>query len=172
LTNRCGSRCHPLAAVRGPGLANGRAQVPSKGGAVEWVFWQTGLAHLLPRLLAGRTGGPVFLADRRPAGAVADLDLDPTRWPPALRMVGCLTGFNRPGHGLGIDGIGPVPLAAGLRSGRFISSTSWPWAARNRTGPAPYTPVPATPRLYFTQGPGPRPATPDNPWGGRNPSGG
>jgi integrase len=58
-------------------LANWRARVHSKGGAVEWVFWQTGSAQLLPRLLAGRTGGPVFLADRRPTREVAGLDLDP-----------------------------------------------------------------------------------------------
>jgi integrase/recombinase XerC/integrase/recombinase XerD len=59
-------------------LANRRARVHSKGGAVEWVFWQTGSAQLLPRLLAGRTGGPVFLGGRRPTRAVAALDLDPT----------------------------------------------------------------------------------------------
>ena len=59
-------------------LANRRARVHSKGGAVEWVFWQTGSAQLLPRLLAGRTSGPVFLAGRRPTRAVAGLDLDPT----------------------------------------------------------------------------------------------
>ena len=58
-------------------LANRRARVHSKGGAVEWVFWQTGSAQLLPRLLAGRTSGPVFLGDRRPTRAVAGLDLDP-----------------------------------------------------------------------------------------------
>jgi integrase len=59
-------------------LANRRARVHSKGGAVEWVFWRTGSAQLLPRLLAGRTGGPGFLAGRRPTRAVAGLDLDPT----------------------------------------------------------------------------------------------
>jgi integrase/recombinase XerD len=59
-------------------LANRRARVHCKGGAVEWVFWQTGSAQLLPRLLAGRTGGPVFLGGRRPTRAVAALDLDPT----------------------------------------------------------------------------------------------
>ena len=59
-------------------LANRRARVRSKGGAVEWVVWQTGSAQLLPRLLAGRTGGPIFLGDRRPTRAVAGLDLDPT----------------------------------------------------------------------------------------------
>jgi integrase len=59
-------------------LANRRARVHSKGGAVEWVFWQTGSAQLLPRLLAGRTSGPVFLSGHRPTRAVAGLDLDPT----------------------------------------------------------------------------------------------
>jgi integrase/recombinase XerD len=54
-------------------LANRRARVHSKGGAVEWVFWQTGSAQLLPRLLAGRISGPVFLSDRRPTRAVAGL---------------------------------------------------------------------------------------------------
>jgi integrase len=42
-----------------------RARVVSKGGAVEYVHWATGTARLLPRLLRGRTSGPVFLADRR-----------------------------------------------------------------------------------------------------------
>jgi integrase len=42
-----------------------RARVISKGGAVEYVHWQTGTARLLPRLLQGRTSGPVFLSDRR-----------------------------------------------------------------------------------------------------------
>jgi integrase/recombinase XerC/integrase/recombinase XerD len=59
-------------------LANRRARVRSKGGAMEWVFWQAGSAQLLPRLLAGRRQGPVFLADRRPARPVATLDMDPT----------------------------------------------------------------------------------------------
>ncbi|WP_262401663.1 site-specific integrase [Actinomadura sp. CNU-125] len=42
-----------------------RARVVSKGGAIEYVHWATGTARLLPRLLRGRTAGPVFLADRR-----------------------------------------------------------------------------------------------------------
>jgi integrase len=42
-----------------------RARVQSKGGAIEYVHWATGTARLLPRLLRGRTSGPVFLADRR-----------------------------------------------------------------------------------------------------------
>jgi integrase len=56
---------------------NKRARVRSKGGATEWVFWQTGAALLLPRLLAGRTSGPVFLADRQPTRAVPSVDLCP-----------------------------------------------------------------------------------------------
>jgi integrase len=35
-------------------LGSKRARVISKGGNTEWVFWQTGAAMLLPRLLAGR----------------------------------------------------------------------------------------------------------------------
>ncbi|MGW6394191.1 RNA polymerase sigma factor [Streptomyces sp. NPDC055103] len=34
-----------------------------------WVSWRAGTARLLPRLLAGRTLGPVFLSDRRPGPA-------------------------------------------------------------------------------------------------------
>ena len=55
-----------------------RARVTSKGGAIEYVHWATGTARLSPRLLRGRTSGPVFLADRRAptagsrAPAVAD----------------------------------------------------------------------------------------------------
>lgn len=54
-----------------------RARVTSKGGNVEWVYWQTGAAMLLPRLLAGRRAGPVFLADRRPTRVTAAGDLCP-----------------------------------------------------------------------------------------------
>jgi integrase len=42
-----------------------RGRVTSKGGAIEYVHWATGTARLLPRLLRGRTSGPVFLAGRR-----------------------------------------------------------------------------------------------------------
>ncbi len=58
-------------------LANKRARVRSKGGATEWVFWQTGAALMLPRLLAGRSSGPVFLADRQPTRAVPSVDRCP-----------------------------------------------------------------------------------------------
>ena len=50
-------------------LENKRARVRSKGGDVEWLHLQAGSARLLPRLIAGRASGPLFLADRRPAPA-------------------------------------------------------------------------------------------------------
>jgi len=58
-------------------LPNKRARVPSKGGATEWVFWQACTALLLPWLLAGRSSGPVFLADRQPTRAVPSVDRCP-----------------------------------------------------------------------------------------------
>jgi site-specific recombinase XerD len=57
-----------------------RALTRSKGGDREYLHWATATARLLPRLLAGRTEGPVFLADRRsPEGgkrarALGDVD--------------------------------------------------------------------------------------------------
>jgi site-specific recombinase XerD len=47
------------------------------GGKTERVFRQTGAAMLLPRLLAGRTRAPVFLADPCPIRAVNNVDLCP-----------------------------------------------------------------------------------------------
>lgn len=41
-------------------------------------IWGAGTARLLPRLLEGRTSGPVFLAIRRPRTPVATVDTDPT----------------------------------------------------------------------------------------------
>ncbi|KAB1922363.1 tyrosine-type recombinase/integrase [Micromonospora sp. ALFpr18c] len=58
-----------------------RALVVEKGGNRAYVHWETPTARLLPRLLAGRTTGPVFLADRRaPTSgyrAQAPADVDP-----------------------------------------------------------------------------------------------
>lgn len=56
-----------------------RARVTAKGGVVRWVQWQAGTARLLPRLNAGRTSGPLFLASRRPAPARTPADGD--TWP-------------------------------------------------------------------------------------------
>jgi len=58
-------------------LPGKRGRVISKGGSTDWVHWQTGAALLLPRMLAGRREGPVFLTARRPARAVAGGDLCP-----------------------------------------------------------------------------------------------
>ena len=60
-------------------LENRRARVRSKGGDIEWVYFQTASARLLPRLIAGRSCGPVFLADRAsaPARVPAASDLCP-----------------------------------------------------------------------------------------------
>jgi site-specific recombinase XerD len=48
-------------------LDNKRVPVRSKGGDTDWLHFQTGSARLLPRLIAGRTRGPLFLTDRFPA---------------------------------------------------------------------------------------------------------
>jgi len=58
-------------------LANRRARVRRKGGAVDTITWQTGTARLLPRLLGGRARGPVFLTDRRARVELPAQDLDP-----------------------------------------------------------------------------------------------
>lgn len=54
-----------------------RALVRRKRGAADAVFWQTGTARILPRLLKGRASGPVFLTDRRARVALPAGDLDP-----------------------------------------------------------------------------------------------
>jgi integrase len=62
-----------------PGLdtANRRAVVTRKGDVRDVIVWQTGTARLLPRLLAGRKTGPVFLTDRKARPSVALVDVDP-----------------------------------------------------------------------------------------------
>ena len=52
-------------------LEQRRAAVRSKDGDTEFVYWDTGTAHLLPRLLrlpdgSSRSSGPLFLASRSP----------------------------------------------------------------------------------------------------------
>ncbi|TDC88555.1 site-specific integrase [Actinomadura sp. 7K507] len=62
-------------------LGSRHARVASVRRAAEYVSWRDGSADLLPRLLAGRTSGPVFLTGRRaPASgsrAPAPTDADP-----------------------------------------------------------------------------------------------
>jgi len=61
-------------------MENRRLRVTSKGGDVEWVYFQSGAARLLPRLLRGRSSGPLFVTDLRPgpARAPAAADVCPT----------------------------------------------------------------------------------------------
>jgi len=60
-------------------LARRRAVVTGKGGRAELIGWETKTARLLPRYLAGREHGPLFLTDLAPAPArqPARADLDP-----------------------------------------------------------------------------------------------
>ncbi len=59
-------------------LANKRAMVIGKGGNAEPIGWETGTARVLPRYLAGRKDGPLFLSSlapvpsRQPAAADAE----------------------------------------------------------------------------------------------------
>lgn len=60
-------------------IDNKRARVHSKGGATEWVFFGASAARLLNRMVGGRSAGPVFATERRPAPAraPAQVDVDP-----------------------------------------------------------------------------------------------
>lgn len=51
--------------------------VDAKGGNAETIWWATGSARLLPRVIAGRTRGPLFLAARRPTRPMPAADVDP-----------------------------------------------------------------------------------------------
>jgi integrase len=60
-------------------LPNRRAAIRGKNGELDYLHWQTGTGHLISRLVAGRTTGPVFLTDRRasPGRAPAAVDTCP-----------------------------------------------------------------------------------------------
>jgi integrase len=57
-------------------MDNRRLRVTSKGGDVEWVYFQSGSARNLPRLLRGRTSGPLFVTRLRPGLARAPAAAD------------------------------------------------------------------------------------------------
>ena len=57
-------------------LANRRARVRRKGGAIDIIIWQTGTARLLSRLLKGRKSGPVFVTERKARVQLPVADLD------------------------------------------------------------------------------------------------
>jgi hypothetical protein len=67
-----------------------RGKITAKGGATEWIHWQSCTTQLLPRLIACRNRGPLFLTDRK---APAE---DPP-WTSARRRAGagCPTGEPR-----------------------------------------------------------------------------
>ena len=48
-------------------LPNKQAKITAKGGDIMWITWGTDTAHLLPRLIAGRERGPLFLSNTGPA---------------------------------------------------------------------------------------------------------
>ena len=52
-----------------------RAQVTRKGGARDWITWDTGAATLLPRLLKGRRTGPLFITSRKACQEMAVADM-------------------------------------------------------------------------------------------------
>jgi integrase/recombinase XerC/integrase/recombinase XerD len=54
------------------------AMVTRQGGSRDLIAWQTGTARLLPRMLAGRKTGPLFLTDRKARPSVASNDVDPS----------------------------------------------------------------------------------------------
>lgn len=54
-----------------------QGRVNRKGGAIDLVFWQTASARLLPRYLAGRERGPVFITERLARVELAPCDLAP-----------------------------------------------------------------------------------------------
>ena len=61
-------------------LAAKRAVITRKGGDRDMLHFQTGSARLLPRIIDGRTSGPLFLSGAATVGvrAPAALDRDPT----------------------------------------------------------------------------------------------
>ncbi|GAA2459075.1 hypothetical protein GCM10010433_71550 [Streptomyces pulveraceus] len=106
-------------------LAGRRAPVKSKGAepkvrrrgtvradyVLETVFWDAGTARLLPRLLKGRTRGPVFVTHRRPGpgkmlsarDVCPDTGLGPRAARPTHRA-------RRAGHRLGPARVPPLRL--------------------------------------------------------------
>ncbi|MET7778713.1 site-specific integrase [Streptomyces mirabilis] len=53
------------------------SQITAKGGATEWIHWQSGTTQLLPRLIGRRTRGPLFLTDRKAPAGTPTLDVCP-----------------------------------------------------------------------------------------------
>jgi integrase len=47
-------------------LPSKQARITAKGGDAMWITWGTDTARLLPRLIAGRERGPLFLSQYQP----------------------------------------------------------------------------------------------------------
>lgn len=60
-------------------LPNKQARITARGGDTMWITWGTDTAHLLPRLIAGRERGPLFLSERLTGQGWPKLDLAPPR---------------------------------------------------------------------------------------------
>ncbi|MFH9090561.1 hypothetical protein [Streptomyces sp. NPDC017673] len=56
-----------------------RGKTTVKGRATEWIHWQSGAAQLLPRLIARRTRGPLFLTDHKGPDRGANVGRVPSR---------------------------------------------------------------------------------------------
>ncbi|MFF3518944.1 hypothetical protein ACFYX0_47285, partial [Streptomyces sp. NPDC002573] len=54
-----------------------RGKITAKGGASEWIHWQSGTAQRLPRLIGRRTRGPLFLTGRKTPAGTPSLDVCP-----------------------------------------------------------------------------------------------
>ncbi|MER5901196.1 site-specific integrase [Streptomyces mirabilis] len=54
-----------------------RGKITARGGAGEWIHWQSGTTQLLPRLIGRRTRGPLFLTDRKAPAGTPTLDVRP-----------------------------------------------------------------------------------------------
>ncbi|UZI33420.1 hypothetical protein [Streptomyces sp. VB1] len=54
-----------------------RGRITAKGGATEWIHWQSGTAQILPRLIGRRTRNPLFLTDRKAPAGTPTLDVCP-----------------------------------------------------------------------------------------------
>jgi hypothetical protein len=106
-------------------LPNRRAKVKRKGGAVDIIVWQTGTARLLPRLLKGRTSGPLFLTDRKARVQLPPGDLDPANGKARLSYRRAAEIFEQATGGLTV-GRGDVVLGlADLLSSGVICSAGW-----------------------------------------------
>ncbi|MGW2257748.1 site-specific recombinase [Streptomyces sp. NPDC001780] len=104
-----------------------RGKITAKGGATEWIHWQSGTAQLLPRLIASRTRGPLFLTDR------------PSRNTHARRVP-----RNRPGPTL-------LPAGRGDLRGEHPAAGQPPRLTRGRRGPGRLNTPPAPPQRPHTR---------------------